>query len=326
MTLKRILKLVAINGVVVILLFILAEIVIRLLIPEIKLPGTESILLQESVYRDSQGLRKNISGKSMGVIKSTTSYRTWKYHRNSNSKRKILFLGDSVSMGIGIENDSTFCGIVNNTDTSSHIINPSLIGYSVYDYKNIVRKILVDEGNQNEINEVIICWCLNDIYSNEIIQNVPQATEETFFGRMMIFFRNNSYLYQFVKNLFTDRAKDYYLFDLKFYKSDNRTLRKGLKDLDETIDLVKSKKIKLTILMMPYEFQIREVDYHGRNKPQQLLSEFLQFKNVEYYDIAKAFDGNGENISDNYLYGDGIHFSERGHRIVANYILNEILY
>lgn len=254
MSIKRPIKLFVFNILVVILLFILAEIGLRLSLPQIKLPGTEAALLQDSIYYDSQGLRQNVSGKSMGVLKTTTPARTWKYSKNQNGKRKILFIGDSVTMGIGVENDSTFCRIINNTDTNSQILNPALIGYSVYDYKNIIRKILVDDINQTGISEVIICWCLNDIYSNELIQNVPQTTDETFFGRMVIFFRNSSYLYQFAKNLFTDRAKDYYLFDDKFYTIDSNTFQKGLNDFDEIIKLMKSTGIKLKILVLPYEF------------------------------------------------------------------------
>lgn len=307
-------------------MFILAELSVRVFLPQIKLPGTESTLLQDSIYFDSQGLRKNAVGKSMGVLKQTTAVRTWKYVKNNNSNRRTLFLGDSVTMGIGIENDSTFCGLINNADTSIRVFNPALIGYSVYDYKNIVRKILVDDGNQNKISEVIVCWCLNDIYSNEIIQNVPQATDETLLGRVLIFFRSNSYLYQFVKNLFRDRSKEYYLFDDNFYSNNNKTFLKGLKDLDEIITLLNSTNVKLKVLLLPYEFQIRDNNYRELNKPQHLLSEFLKSRDVEFYDIAKAFDGNDENISDYYLYGDGLHFSETGHRIVANYILKEILY
>lgn len=321
---KKIIKLIAINIFVVIILFLVSEIIVRVLGPKIFLPGTEGSLLQDSVYYNSQGLSLIVSGNSMGVRKLTTDERMWKYSADKKSKRKILFLGDSVTMGIGVDNDSTFCGRINNAANDILVYNPALIGYSVSDYKNIVKKMFVEEENRLGIAEVVLCWCLNDVYADHLVQNTPQLKSESFWVKGVIFLRNNSHLYQYLKNLFTDRPQKYFLFDNQFYNTQNKIYHDALRDLEEIINTLESVKMKMKIFILPYEYQLRDENYSLNNQPQKLLMSFINDKNVEVLDGANAFLANGDDSKGNYLFGDGIHFSERGHKLLADFILKNL--
>jgi len=128
---KKFLKLVLINIIAVLLILIFFELIVRYFYPEIVLSGTSSSLLKDNVYFDSPGIVRNSSGECYGVIKASDSLGFWKYNKVNFSKKrtKWLFLGDSATMGIGVENDSTFAGIVNSSLDTVEVLNPSLIGY-----------------------------------------------------------------------------------------------------------------------------------------------------------------------------------------------------
>lgn len=97
-------------------------------------------------------------------------------------------------MGIGIENDSTFAGIINNSSDSLVILNPALIGYSSHDYKNIIKKLFDDENNKFEVKNIFIFWCVNDVYSNLPVSDPPEIANDSFLGEIVIFFAKQFFL------------------------------------------------------------------------------------------------------------------------------------
>lgn len=316
----KIFKVIIYNCGIVLLLFIVLEISLRLFVPEIKLPGTQRNLIQDSLFYDSQGLKSNSQGLSAGTKKTVNSNNFWDYSKKNKAREKILLIGDSVTMGIGIENDSTFAGIINNSCGNIQILNPSLIGYSSHDYKNIIHKLIIDDRNSLGLKEIYICWTLNDIYSNSLIPNTLEFNSGTLWGNIVVFIRSKLYLYQFIKNIFTDRPKSYFLFDSKFYNSNNQLSRKALSDLYDIIGMCDKSKIKLKFVMFPYEYQLRNNSYSSNNGPQMYIQEILSDYNVQFYDAEKAFKNKIFNSKRYYLYGDGIHFSDLGHRLIAYYL------
>ena len=182
---KKISKILAVNFVVVLSIFIILELTIRLFYPQINLTGTSSALLKDNVYFDSPGLNPCTKGESYGKIKEVDSAGFWKYSKIShkgigfqNRRTNWLLLGDSAAMGIGVENDSTFAGILNSQIDSINILNPSLIGYSSKDYLNVVKKIVEENNNELEIRKLLIFWCLNDVYDNYPTKDTPDMRSE----------------------------------------------------------------------------------------------------------------------------------------------------
>lgn len=301
------------------LLFFLLEAGTRIFYPEIKLPGTQQSLLKDSVYFDSQGYKPNSSGLSSDVLKRTDESGFLKYSSGSKSKNKILFLGDSATMGIGVENDSTFAGILNNSSNMITILNPSLIGYSSHDYKNIVEKLIANEKNESLIKHIYIFWCLNDVYSNLPVSNSPEIANDSFWNEVVIFLRNNSHFYHLLKSLISDRPKAYYLYDKNFYRSEDKHFKQALADLIEIDSLAKENHLNVDLFLLPYEYQLRDNKYGKRNSPQNLLTEKLKSTSMMTHDCAAAFNID-ENVDDYYLFGDGIHFSILGHKSMAKFI------
>lgn len=322
---KKIIHIAFVNIFVVIALFTLSEISVRHFLPQIKLPGTESKLLKDSVYFSSPGLVPNSQGLSNGTIKFVDNLGFWKYAKsNKKVSNKWLFLGDSVTMGIGIEPDSTFAGILCNKLPNVTIYNSSIIGYSSNDYLNIIKKILVENKNSLNISSVFVFWCLNDIYSNSLLDESPGFNSDDLFDNIIVFLRNNFKLYHLLKNLFSDRSKIYYLYDNQFYNNENSNFQKSINDLVEINQIIKKQKIEMFVILLPYEYQLREkVDLSSI--PQNIMEKALFNNGIKYYNLMDEFSKYSYDTSILYLYGDGIHFSNFGHKIVSRSFMKQFI-
>lgn len=305
------------NILIIIILFFLLETVIRISFPNIQLPGTSKELLIDSLYNTTAGLSSNKVGFSSGVKKTTNNYHVWKYKEDVNIKEPIiLYLGDSVTMGIGVKNDSTFAGI---NSRKINLINPSVIGYSVKDYLNVIKSFLSNAFFKSKITEIYLFWTLNDLYSNFTMKSSPGLKTDNLFFPIIDYFRRNSKLFIYIKNLFSDRSKIYYNYDNQFYEESNEYFQKGLIDIKEISRICTREGIKLTVFLLPYEYQLRE-NYQKNNYPQKLLLKKLSESNINVIDLGTRLSHYKYNSKSLYLYGDGIHFSKKGHKLLANII------
>lgn len=321
---KKITFILAVNLFVALLLIFLSELMIRVLYPEIKFPGTQSSLIENDVYYSSPGLIPESSGLSNGLIKTVDKNGFWKYSiANEDSAKKILFLGDSITMGIGVESDSTFAGILNNDLNAISVLNPSLIGYSSEDYLNVVTTLISDQKNEPGISQVFLFWCLNDVYNSSIAIASPGFNSTGLVDRLIAFLRKNSKLYHFLKSATTDRPEAYYLFDEQFYDPDNENFRASIDNLVQIKSILDSSNVDLKIMLLPYEYQLRE-STDDLLSPQEALKSFLEDKSIYVRDITEDLRKNSIDSKDLYLFGDGIHFSNDGHKSIGKILSSEI--
>lgn len=315
---KQFLKIFSINLFVFFFLLGASEFLVRIFFPQIQLPGTDSSLIKENVFYTSPGLSPNAEGVSKSVLKVVDSQGFWKY-RSQTGSSSVLFLGDSVTMGIGTENDSTYAGIVNNYSDQIRVLNPSLIGYSSSDYLNIIKKLILENDNQLGISGVYLFWCLNDVYDNYGNKNAPGFGRDYFVGKVMSFIRSNSKFYLFLKKTFTDRPKAYINFDRQFYRHDNPQFKQAIHNLKEIDSIVKESGINLQVIILPYEYQLRNFSDQEAFLPQEILADSLKSFGIISYDFSDSLTHlNSESL---YHYGDGIHFSNKGHRLIAQELI-----
>ncbi len=322
MKMKRPVLVVLINLLIPVVFFAIAEIVIRVSHPHIKLPGTDSVLIKENVYSTTPGLNRGAKGFSKGTLKEVSSQGFWEYQSKGDST-SILFLGDSVTMGIGEENDSTFAGIINNRLESTYILNPSLIGYSSTDYLKIINKLIAEDSNQLGISAVYLFWCLNDVYDNYGNKNAPGFDRANFFGKVMSYIRSNSKLYLFLKKNFTDRPKAYFNFDKQYYDPESLSFKKAIRNINEIDSILGDSGIKFSIILLPYEYQLRNLNDPTLFAPQTIMKDSLRPQQISLFDLSDTFRSypNPEGL---YQYGDGIHFSKAGHQQIANDLINNL--
>jgi len=311
---KSYFKIILFNFVGVLVLFSLLEICIGLLIADIKLAGTSKELLVDSVFQSSPGLRKNYSGESSGMKKKTNNFGGWLYTTEIDTQKAIeLYLGDSVTMGIGVDNDSTFAGRISN---NINILNLSLIGYSIKDYKNILQTVFANRLLKNKIHKVRIFWTLNDIYHFSTIRLTPAIEKDNVFYSVIDFLRKNSKAYIYLKNVVSDRAKVYYEYDSQYYNRENEYYKKSIKTIEDISILCDKLKVELVFYLLPYEYQLR-MGYNRTNYPQQLLLEDLMKFNDKVIDLGYKLNDYSDSSKLLYLYGDGIHLSNFGHKVIS---------
>ncbi|MEQ8523759.1 SGNH/GDSL hydrolase family protein [Gracilimonas sp.] len=306
---KSFLKTLSINAVLLVILFGIIELSVRIFIPQIQPPTTDDKLIKENVYGSTFGLKPNVKARSMGHYFETDSLGFWKYPRNNESSAGWLLLGDSVTMGMGVDQDSTYAGQLAFAFDSLHIINPSLLGYASDDYANIFSRL---SGNESlNINRVTLFWCLNDIYSKNIAVEGPKGLRGM--GQFLSnFIYNHIYTYQWLKKIIFDRPKTYFLYDKQFYSSENEQFENAIRNLIEIKNTADSLDIRFDVIIMPYEYQFRSND----TSPQNHLMEALSEKNIRFLSLFEILNTNSNSSENLYLYGDGIHYSKLGHRMV----------
>lgn len=322
---KKITIFVMYNIVVVLSLFISLELIIRSTFPEIKPYATDKRILVDSMYYDSRGLKPLSAGYSNEVLVKVDRFGFRKCSIPIDKlKRSWLILGDSITMGIGVENDSTFACIIQNQVDSLNILNPSVIGYAAKDYMNVFKCFVIDKVYNLDIRRIIIFWCLNDVYFTLSDIETPGGHLRYLLGDFLKFLRLNSRFYLFIKNLVFDRPKSYYNFDERFYSEDDPEFAKSIDKIIEISRLCSKQNIDFRVVVLPYEYQLRNPNSLIR-KPQKIISTRLMNEGITVLDPMEFFRDTSKESKEFFLYGDGMHLSNTGHRLLAEFIIKSLI-
>lgn len=307
----------------VLLLFI--EIAVRTLYPEITSMGTDSNLMRPHVYLNSSALRPNASGLSCGAEFSVDPYGFWKYSAAFDSARPSwLLLGDSVTMGMGVNPDSTFAGRLAAAVDSCNILNAAWIGYSSTDYRHVLEGLLAHKSAKSRsfpnIKRITLFWCLNDVYAG--LAGEPGQTVRQISGDLLKFLKLHYFTYQWLKALLFDRSRDYYLHDRGLYENGGAHLSAAMADLREALALASENNLRFEIVLLPYEYQLRQAN--DDFLPQEVMQTALQNLNITVHDATEYLRSQEGRPATLYRFGDGIHFSPRGHAVLAEFLRRQL--
>ena len=311
----RTLKLIAINSAVLAGILLGVEGCVRVMHPEIRPATIDRHLVRDNVYGSSRGLNPWANGAAMGAEFSITGEGFISYSAAPDSSLPVwLFLGDSVTMGIGVEPDSTFAGrIALAIADSMRLINPAAIGYTSRDYVNVLDSLL--RRDDLHIERVTVMWCLNDVYSDSVAAEGPTGLRRLM-PNVSGFVYRHVRSYQWLKAMLTDRPRAYYQHDQAFYRTPNRSLRAAAANLSRLKDISDSLRVTLDVVVIPYEYQLRTRD----RIPQEELKALLEAEGIRLEDASQAL---GDAPADEYfLYGDGIPLSSLGHAAVSRFVLD----
>ncbi len=320
---KKLLFVIFYNLAAVAVILLVLELVLFLFFPYIKPLGTDRNLIADSVYFDSPGLRPNSFGNSNGAVMEVDQYGFRKTHRKIDlSKKSILLIGNSVTLGLGVDNDSTFAAFTQAKTSEINVLNLSVIGFNLADFNNVFRyylsRNLFDSLN---VSAVVICWCLSDVYFGSVNNiEMPGGTMRYIFSDFLTFIRSHSRTYIFAKNIIFDRPANYFDFYKQFYYEDNGLFKSSVDTLQSISKMASDRNIHLYILQLPYEYQLRYPTRAGIFQPQEILASKLKSRRLTVIDPAEFLEGTKIPAGNLYLYGDGIHFSETGHKYIANFL------
>jgi lysophospholipase L1-like esterase len=301
-------------------LVLLLEGLTRILKPEINFQGTERSLLRERVYGETYGWQPNATGVCFGekVYIDESGFR--KISSPQGYKESWLILGDSVTFGVGVETKDTYAQLLQDDHPEARVWNTAVIGYDARNYRDVFYYLMADEKRLPNLKRVLLFFCLNDVDLDADLETAlgkrpskPQLAES-----VLSFLRQNSKLYILTKNTFSDRSKFYFTQDYQLYAGGSDNFTETVNILGEISGYLRDRNIDFTVVILPYEYQLRE-----RNEqnllPQKRLAASLAEKSISYIDAYDYFARQGDAKAD-YLYADFGHFSKKGQRVVFNFL------
>lgn len=314
------LRLVVANVAVLTALLAGVEGTVRLTHPEIRPPGTDARLIADSVHGPAAAPRAGTAGMVSGAVRHVDARGLWQTRHARPGLPAWLFLGDSVTMGLGVDDDTTFVARVGAAVDTLDVQNAALVGYDVADAVHVLRGRLA-RPDGGAIRRVTLVWCLNDVYAGAPVAGVPGG------GRVLGspvagWLRRHVRTLAWAKATFADRPLAYARFDAALYRPDRPHLAGALVHLDTLAGLARRAGVAVDVVLVPYEAQLRPENPatgEGDRTPQQRLGEALGARGIPVLDLAPVFAA-APDPPRLYLYGDGIHLSEAGHGLAAEAI------
>lgn len=306
-----------------------AELACRLF-SDIRPQGNSRFLFIDHSFGDSRGNSKNVTAVSFGVTVYTDSmgFRTDKAVMGpSASNTALLVLGDSIAFGAGVQEPATFVGLLRKQFPNTIIYNSAVIGYGLTDYRNVVDAFIPQHP---EIKYAYLAFCLNDVTDEsaaEISNSLRQPwlrqkpTLRSLLFRANDFLRSRSRLYLLVRAWLTDPQERYFEADDLNYRMPDDKFQTAMQPLADISQTLSRRGISFTVLVFPYEAQLRSNDL-ALALPQRRLSNYMMQKGIRYIDLMPSF--RAQPAPKLFLAYDPMHLSELGHRLVSDIISRDL--
>jgi lysophospholipase L1-like esterase len=274
----------------------------------------DSSLIVDNKYFTSPGLKENADGLVWGKKFHIDEFGGRKNAKSNRDKKKWLFIGDSVTEGVGVGDSAAFASLCSQEFSDFNLINLSLIGYSSHDYVNVLKSFLAKDSS---VELVTLFYCLNDVYGESKTKDLPVMAKQNFIGALNAFLQDRCATYKWLKLLVYQNSASYFKYDTQFYSRDNSRFIQSMNDLRECDSICQARNVFFQVVMLPYKSQLLENSQH--DVPQELVKEFCKQDSIEFSD-AMPFLTKQEAVQSLYLFADEIHFSAKGHRVIADYL------
>lgn len=270
----------------------------------------------------------NAVGQSFGVEVYTDSYgyRVPKDFAGYNGTGSVILIGDSVTFGVGVEENETFAGLLRASATQRNVINTGVVGIGLPDYERRLDEALAIAP---DTRDVYLFYCLNDFqpavaddrHNERTVSRQIKNSYSSVFQHLNEFFGSRSELYVLLTGLAIDPSRRYFEWDRRLTDVDVETFNETLAPLERIADELRRRNIRLTVIIGPYEYQLRPgVD---DREPQNKLSSYLAAKDIRMIDAYEAFQRSGLG-SQAFLFADPMHLSQAGHKIVFDILQSDL--
>lgn len=248
---------------------------------------------------------------------------------STQSEGAILVMGDSVVFGPALEANETIPGRLQDLIPGRRVLNAGVIGYDTTDYLNATRYYV---GRFPEIDTVALFICLNDVNDQSAAEirgkigrwNEPAAGTQNPIRAVNDFLRSRSKLYLWFKNSVVDTQKAYFDYDAAFYRRGEDFVSAAMRPVAELSEFLKSRNVKLQVYILPYEYQLRPEAGSESRIPQRAILTALSKSGVEARDLTDVLATSGIAGKELFLYGDPMHLSAAGTRLVANAVCPDL--
>lgn len=315
------------NVVGVAALLLALEGAVRMARPDIQPAGAEASLFLDSAFVDAAGRTTGLRPGAVGTANGETvrvdagGFHVYGGNADVDSGGVWLWLGDSVTFGVGVPADSTVAGRLAARQDTARILNPAVLGWGTADYRRRLTAALADGVVPARVTLV---WCLNDADPARPSAPGEVSTVEDWKRKAKVWLNVHSRLYRLAKDAMLDRPLRYFEHDRQLYEPllDTRAGRephpvdRALADLWAIQDTLSARGIPFDVVVAPYEPQLRP----GSRAPQLGLLPRLRARGLPTLDLIDAFAEAADDPSTLFLWSDGIHWSSRGHAVAADAI------
>jgi len=240
---------------------------------------------------------------------------------------KIVLIGDSVTMGQNVSEEKTFSGIISEKLKSEkdnyEVINAGFAGYTLYQINLAFKRTFADVNN---LYLVVYNFCANDMMSNESSKNMIKDTYRHNLHlskkyRPMLFkairaFKENRRKKREAKSI----VKDKWYYNMIETMPPEEIWWDFINNLIEIKNMVKNRGGLFAISLLPP----RGYFYLGQGDENsivfQMIEEFCRENDISVISTYRAVYRNGDESQ----FIDQVHFSEKGHSTIANYLCDYI--
>jgi lysophospholipase L1-like esterase len=298
---------------------------------DIRPQGNSRSLFIDHSFGDSSGNAKNVTAVSFGITVHTDSMgfrESEEAVEPSGGRTALLVLGDSIAFGVGVQEPATFVGLLRKQFPNTIIYNSAVIGYGLADYRNVVNAFVPQHP---EIKYAYLAFCLNDVTdesATEISESLrqPWLREKPTLRSLLFgvnnFLRSRSRLYLMLRAWLTDPQQRYFDADNLNYRMPEDKFQKAMQPLADISQTLSRRGISLTVVVFPYEAQLRSND-PALALPQRRLSNYMRERGIRFIDLMP--DLRALPATKLFLVYDPMHLSGTGHRVVANVLCRDLL-
>lgn len=321
----------------------IAELFVRVFLPQVHFIGTNASLRQPDRFGATAGNRPLAAGESFGakVVTDQFGFRVAADQpRDSLEQCTTIIIGDSVPYGVGVDAEHTFPTLIGQ-GLGQPLCNTAVPAYGIDDYLGIVDRFVIPNRESLGISNAILVVTLNDIHgrtpvvrseeqNRRIIERAENPLERitrliTSIFDFNSFLNTRSKLYLAVKGTLFDSSRWWFQADYDAY-FDAELVEEFTKKLQGLIEALRINGVGVQVLLLPYEYQVRleEPEYL---EPQRIISQALTESGVRYWNLYSEFVAynNGSSPEELFLFSDHCHLTVVGHALVAEHVLQRLV-
>lgn len=263
------------------------------LIGHVHKPDSKARLMNVDVRINSDGLRD----KEYPVVR--------------NGGHRIIFLGDSLTLGWGVEERDTFQALLEETlskNTPTEIINFGTGNYNTEQEVNL----FIEKGLKYKPDQVVVFYFINDA------EETPTPSRLSFLERSEFISFYWSRTRAFLNNL--SHTKDYGRYYSSLYLEDSKGWIHTQKAFLLLKRVCRENNIKLQVVFLPELHVLRDYPF---KKEHAAVSGFLEGEQIDHLDLTPFFSEETNPVR-LWVARDDAHPNALAHRLIAEYAIHFI--
>ncbi len=312
MNLKNLLLRITAILIIIIALFAIGELIIRVYLNYNMAYDIEMTKYAMNLKVDSDNPRighehkPNKSMELMDVIVDINSdgLRDKEYPVEKSDKYRMIFLGDSLTFGWGVQENETFATLIEedlNTKRPTEVINFGTGNYNTEQQVNL----FIEKGLKYDPDKVVLFYFINDA------ELTPQKSGLWFLGYSHFISFYWSRINSLINNLVPSKSFQEYYESL--YDQEEQGWINARKALLKLRDICKENGIDFQVVLLP---ELHDVNNEIFANVYNNLALFLEDNNIDYLNLAKIFE-NHPNQIELWVSYDDAHPNNIAHRKIA---------